>query len=112
MKNKNVERYRKKYPEKQKARWITQSKIQRGKLKRGDCEVCNKINAEAHHLDYKNPDKIKWLCRQCHRKEHTNICICSKCDKKHHAKGLCRYHYRITYPEKWHKSRFLKKQIN
>lgn len=100
MKNKIVERYRKKYPERQRARCLIQSRIQRGTLKRGPCSTCGKEKSDAHHPDYTRPDYIIWLCRQCHGEVHRNKCC--KCDMKHHAKSLCRTHYRLAFKEKWY----------
>lgn len=40
--------------------------IRRGKLVRGNCEICKLPNAEAHHEDYSKPLMIRWLCKQHH----------------------------------------------
>lgn len=31
------------------------------------CKYCNALaNLEAHHPDYGNPDRVEWVCRDCH----------------------------------------------
>ena len=56
---------------KHKARDKTGKLIKSKKLIKQPCENCgSKKNIEAHHLDYANPLKIKWLCSVCHRAEH------------------------------------------
>mgnify|MGYP001602471508 CR=1 FL=1 len=55
------------------ARWFVYQKIRKGIIKRGDCQLCGRKNADAHHYKgYKKENwiKIKWLCRFCHSKEH------------------------------------------
>lgn len=39
-------------------------------LKRKPCEVCGTPNALAHHEDYSQPLKVKWLCPQHHADRH------------------------------------------
>lgn len=35
------------------------------------CEKCKeKKKIQAHHIDYRRPLFVKWLCFQCHRQEH------------------------------------------
>lgn len=55
---------------KYKVRQKTCNLITGGKLKRQLCEVCGEEKVDAHHEDYNLPDKIKWLCREHHRKLH------------------------------------------
>ena len=52
------------------ARNYTNSAIKSGKIKREPCVMCAKDKAEAHHLDYKRPWILMWLCRDCHTKVH------------------------------------------
>ena len=44
--------------------------LRQGKLKRGKCEVCGSLRVDAHHDDYRQPLKVRWLCRRCHQKLH------------------------------------------
>ena len=38
------------------------------------CELCsNSNNIQIHHIDYEKPENIKWLCRNCHIREHMKI---------------------------------------
>jgi hypothetical protein len=52
------------------ARNAVRVRIYRGKLTRRPCEVCGKPNAHAHHEDYGNPFKVKWLCSTHHSGVH------------------------------------------
>lgn len=36
------------------------------------------------------------------KKSIDRLCSLIDCDKKHHAKGLCKKHYRQTFPEKYY----------
>lgn len=56
-------------PVKKRARWLVQSRIRRGTMKRMPCEVCGK-KAHAHHTDYSKPAEVKWLCPVHHGVEH------------------------------------------
>jgi len=60
------------HPERIKCRKITRSLRRRGILiPTESCEMCNRIvPLHAHHEDYSRPDKVKWVCRKCHRKIH------------------------------------------
>ena len=64
--------YRRNNPVKCKARDKIKGLIHRGKLIRGNCEVCGKKNAEAHHDDYSKPLSVRWLCRKHHVEFHVN----------------------------------------
>lgn len=69
---KRIAEYRKKPRVKIKnmARWYTNHEIRAGRINREPCAMCNKEQAEAHHLDYNQPLLIVWLCPDCHRKVH------------------------------------------
>ena len=54
-----------------KTREKTRKLIKEGLVKKQPCEICGNI-AEIHHLDYKNPNEIKFLCKYHHREWHLN----------------------------------------
>lgn len=47
------------------------NRLSRGKLEKQPCEVCGSEPAEAHHDDYNKPLEIRWLCKKCHTKWHS-----------------------------------------
>ena len=52
--------------------------IKSGKLVPLPCENCGEPKAQAHHDDYREPLKVRWLCKKCHTKwheEHTPIYV-------------------------------------
>jgi hypothetical protein len=63
-----------------------------------------------HHLDGDRSnydmDNISVLTRSDHGRIHGMehrmfvICTVSGCSKPHHAKGLCKFHYRRSFPKK------------
>ena len=53
------------------ARWLTRRAIEAGRLTRQPCEICGKIEVEAHHDDYYKPLDIRWLCKFHHNEHHT-----------------------------------------
>ena len=58
------------YPERIKARDVVCHAIKDGRITRGNCGVCGKTNAEAHHEDYNKPLDIVWLCKEHHKQRH------------------------------------------
>lgn len=75
----SVSKWRKKYPERNKAHRIVFSAIRNGSLIRKPCEVCNQIyRIEAHHNDYSKPLEIQWLCKRHHveadKERITSVC--------------------------------------
>jgi hypothetical protein len=62
------------HPIKHKARQLTSKMIRNGDIKRSEvCQWCGEHDLYfpvAHHLDYRNPLKIIFLCYQCHRRTH------------------------------------------
>ena len=54
------------------ARSHTATAIKRGDIIRPKfCSACGWPGIiEAHHTDYKKPEKIQWLCHRCHSHEH------------------------------------------
>ncbi len=67
------EKRRKKYPGKERARKKTSSAIRDNKIIRNPCEICGDKKSEAHHLDYRRPFLISWLCFKHHRKLHGQL---------------------------------------
>jgi hypothetical protein len=64
--------YRKRNPEKSRARDILTQAVGRGKLTRPN--VCSKCNVQCipqgHHPDYSKPLEVIWLCVDCHTEVH------------------------------------------
>lgn len=48
------------------ARAYVNHQVHAGKLQRLPCEVCGKLESEAHHNSYENPLDIRWLCMGHH----------------------------------------------
>jgi hypothetical protein len=68
-----------KYPEKEKARRVVRTAIEKGLIERPS--ACNKCGSnvkrqdgvtavQAHHSDYSKPLDVEWLCVWCHAAEH------------------------------------------
>lgn len=66
-------RYRKKYPEKNRARLKVQDAKRAGKMKCEPCSVCGATRAEAHHDDYSKPLDVVWLCTKHHAERHVQM---------------------------------------
>ena len=56
-------------PKKKRARALAYHALKIGKLIARGCEVCG-IPAQAHHDDYAEPLKVRWLCFEHHLEEH------------------------------------------
>ncbi len=58
--------------EKAKARAILNNEIKKGIMFRPTmCPLCMTFQkTEAHHEDYSKPLEVKWMCKECHRKQH------------------------------------------
>jgi len=56
-----------------KARSDLNHAVKQGMMLRKPCEVCGSIKSQAHHHNYDKPLEVKWLCRDCHWKEHRII---------------------------------------
>jgi hypothetical protein len=51
--------------------WVraaTAKLIRQGRLKRRPCEICGARETLVHHIDYSDPEHIKWLCKR-HKSE-------------------------------------------
>lgn len=57
--------------EKYRAHLLVQRALKSGDLLRGVCEVCGDENVDAHHDDYAEPLKVRWLCRRHHTRLHS-----------------------------------------
>jgi len=42
-------------------------------LSKKPCEVCGKLEVEAHHDDYKKPYNVRWLCKHHHEEVDTEL---------------------------------------
>ena len=67
---KSVERDRIEHPEKHRARQLAYNARRRGELIREPCEVCGDVKVHAHHDDYAEPLKVRWLCNSHHAEWH------------------------------------------
>ncbi|TBH09920.1 hypothetical protein [Rhizobium leguminosarum] len=52
------------------AHQYVRSALKRGLLERQPCEVCGEAETDAHHDDYDQPRKVRWLCRRHHQQHH------------------------------------------
>jgi hypothetical protein len=50
-----------------KARTALGYAVRAGKVLRGPCEECGARPTQAHHDDYSDPLKVRWLCRLHHQ---------------------------------------------
>lgn len=62
--------YRAKNPETTKAHSVINTLKRQNKITPQPCEVCGEEKVEAHHDDYNEPTKVRWLCKKCHMKWH------------------------------------------
>ncbi len=44
----------------------------RGLIVPTPCSRCGDPDVEAHHFDYSKPLAVIWLCKECHRREHSS----------------------------------------
>jgi hypothetical protein len=51
-------------------RAATAKLLRQGKMKRQPCEVCGARETLVHHIDYSDPEHIRWLCK-CHKSEES-----------------------------------------
>lgn len=70
---KNHARIRKYEPIKLRARWMIQTHLRRGKIKRLPCQICGELKAQAHHEDYNKPLDVIWLCAKHHADLHKGV---------------------------------------
>jgi len=65
-----VEKAKKDFPERQKARNTVSNAVRDGRLRKMDCAFCGSSNTVAHHHDYDLPLDVTWLCSPCHARFH------------------------------------------
>ena len=61
------------YPDHVSARATLENAVRTGKIEKNVCEVCGDKNTVAHHDDYSQPLKVRWLCHKHHREIHGNL---------------------------------------
>lgn len=54
------------------ARTRIRNRIYRGTMQRMPCEICGTPKTHAHHIDYNDPLRVRWLCPAHHSQEHGN----------------------------------------
>lgn len=62
--------YKLKNPEKIKAHQKFHAALRSGRLTKSPCEECGEEKAQAHHGNYKEPLKVRWLCASHHKLVH------------------------------------------
>lgn len=62
--------WRRQNAEKYRAHLTVQRALKSGGLTKQGCEVCGSLQTDAHHDDYGDPLKVRWLCRQHHTRLH------------------------------------------
>jgi len=66
--------WRSRNPEKRSAHLAVQKAMRTGALNRQPCAVCGTMkNVDAHHEDYSQPLKVRWLCRRHHKQRHKQM---------------------------------------
>jgi hypothetical protein len=50
-------------------RAATAKLVRQRKLKKQPCEDCDARQTLVHHIDYSDPERIKWLCKRHKREE-------------------------------------------
>lgn len=55
------------------AHTLVYAAIRDGRLTRGTCEVCGAEKTDAHHDDYGEPLRVRWLCRLHHALAHKQL---------------------------------------
>lgn len=63
-------RYIAKNPGKRRARIKLGNAVRVGRVVRMPCFECGSIKAQAHHVDYRKPLDVRWMCRACHLHQH------------------------------------------
>ncbi len=67
-------KYIERHPEKRRAHVAVGNAVRDGRLKREPCEACGTdVKVHAHHDDYSKPLEVRWLCADCHVREHGGV---------------------------------------
>lgn len=68
-----IYKYRSDHPDRHYARGVLTNMLRYGKIKKPvRCSLCKSVRfVEGHHPDYSKPKEVVWLCKSCHRQEHT-----------------------------------------
>lgn len=64
--NAAVKKWRKKYPERDRAHKVVFTEIRAKRMYKLPCLVCGEKKVEAHHQDYLKPLEVMWLCKLHH----------------------------------------------
>ncbi len=67
---KNEYASKKRYPHKERARYLLQKAVKLGVVIKGPCEVCGTTEVQAHHDNYKKPLTVRWFCPLHHSEIH------------------------------------------
>ncbi|MDK1494581.1 hypothetical protein QN219_32180 [Sinorhizobium sp. 7-81] len=62
--------WRRANPGKYDAHLAVQRAVKAGELEKQTCEVCGVEAVDAHHDQYDEPLKVRWLCRRHHTRLH------------------------------------------
>lgn len=62
--------WRRANPAKYDAHLAVQRAVKAGELEKQTCEVCGLVAVDAHHDQYDEPLKVRWLCRRHHTRLH------------------------------------------
>ncbi|MEJ5081071.1 hypothetical protein [Ochrobactrum sp. MYb379] len=62
--------WRRANPKKYAAHIAVQRALNQGKIAKRPCEVCGEPRVDAHHDDYSQALKVRWLCRSHHNRLH------------------------------------------
>jgi len=66
----NKARYRERHRDRHLAHKAVQTAVARGKMVRGNCEICGSEDAHAHHDDYLDRLNVRWFCKEHHEDIH------------------------------------------
>jgi hypothetical protein len=62
--------WRRSNPIKYDAHLAVQRAVKNGDLAKQSCEVCGAVEVDAHHDQYDEPLRVRWLCRRHHMRLH------------------------------------------
>ncbi|WP_244631594.1 hypothetical protein [Neorhizobium sp. AL 9.2.2] len=63
-------KWRRANPGKYEAHLAVQRAVKAGDLEKESCEVCGVEEVDAHHDQYDEPLRVRWLCRRHHTRLH------------------------------------------